>query len=849
MVNNETLSNEVEMKTKRKFDYFLLVLIAVAVIEIIPAVVTGGHLAGFDLPYHYATIRSVNDAFNSGHFFSRIRSIIASDYGYGSGLFYSLIPSSICVLFMNLFHLPLQWALALEYFIVILCSGLVMYKFLNAIFKNKINSLVGTIVYMIFPYFLTNLFIRYAFSEVFIMLALSMVCYGLYSLIELGNYKTFIFYFTLGYVLAICTHLSVTIYITLFLAIYLLINFKKLLKDYKWFTFLVSCFLVLIISVCFYIPMLINFGVTQTNNMGVSGKSMYMEVLSSFKCGSVYTAPIIYVVILAYAIFAFTYFSRPKNERTQNEKVFFILSTITTVVVTPLFPWILAFGPFTMVQFVFRLYNINAVMIAIMAGYVIKYLRFKKALIPIFASFVVVVVALFSTGFYSANKYNWLPDGRVVEVRRQYAEYVDANLVTYFSDYNGLGANKNGDYFPKGLTQEYLNKRVNENIILDTNCDIAEIGNYQKQNLFSFIAKKSENGYVVLNIPYSQFECVELYQLKCEQENRYQNVNVGVHEGKTKLLLSDYDDEIKIVIKYEENSKLDRYLKANPFEFKVKSGSANITNFEKEWTTDYTVDIDTTVETRIELPTLFYKGYKLTYTTANGSYNLTAEHGENGFVQITLEESGTLHVEFAPKYVDVANAVSIIGICLFAIVMLLCLLVPREKFTKFGNRVTEYFKTHKNAGEILRFIIVGGIATLVDMFTMGVVMYLMQKSIYSGFLNVFIHPPTPSTLATIIGTTVGFLVGLIVNYILSILFVFNEKGNSKSAKGFMVFTLLSVVGLGINILGTFIGFDLLHLNQWLVKIVMVFVVLVYNYISKKLLLFKNKNKSKESENK
>ena len=157
-------------------------------------------------------------------------------------------------------------------------------------------------------------------------------------------------------------------------------------------------------------------------------------------------------------------------------------------------------------------------------------------------------------------------------------------------------------------------------------------------------------------------------------------------------------------------------------------------------------------------------------------------------------------------------------------------------------------KTHKTVAEILRFLIVGGIATIVDMFTMGVVMYLMERSIYPSFINVFINSPTPSTFATIMGTSVGFVVGLIVNYVLSIFFVFNEKGNSRTVKGFVVFTVLSVIGLIINIIGTYIGFDLLHLNQWLVKIIMIIIVLIYNYVSKRLVLFKKKPETVQGSN-
>lgn len=187
-------------------------------------------------------------------------------------------------------------------------------------------------------------------------------------------------------------------------------------------------------------------------------------------------------------------------------------------------------------------------------------------------------------------------------------------------------------------------------------------------------------------------------------------------------------------------------------------------------------------------------------------------------------------------------AILLIAVIFVAIILILPRNVKKSAALKFKN----YFNKHKTFGEILRFIIVGGIATLVDMFFMGVTMYFMQRNIYASFLNVFINTPNPSTLATVIGTAVGFCVGLIVNYILSILFVFNEKGKSKTAKGFIIFAALSLIGLLINMGGMYLGYDIMEINQWVVKIVVTIVVLIYNYISKRLLLFKNKsNKTNE----
>ena len=151
---------------------------------------------------------------------------------------------------------------------------------------------------------------------------------------------------------------------------------------------------------------------------------------------------------------------------------------------------------------------------------------------------------------------------------------------------------------------------------------------------------------------------------------------------------------------------------------------------------------------------------------------------------------------------------------------------------------------HPRLAEIIRFLIVGGSATIVDYIAMGIVLYIFNPSLYPHFYNVWIGNENPSTLATIIGTGVGFIAGLIFNYIFSIIFVFQEKGQSRTAKGFIIFSLFATGGLIIHLIGMYIGYDLLHINEWIVKTFFTVVVLVYNYITRKIFIFKPQNQIK-----
>ena len=133
--------------------------------------------------------------------------------------------------------------------------------------------------------------------------------------------------------------------------------------------------------------------------------------------------------------------------------------------------------------------------------------------------------------------------------------------------------------------------------------------------------------------------------------------------------------------------------------------------------------------------------------------------------------------------------------------------------------------------EIVRFIIVGGIATLIDFIITGVFWYFTNREIYPKFYNIlFGKIGEPSTWSTVVGTALGFGISLIFNYLLSLLFVFEEKGDGKSAKGFILFLIFSLIGLGIQSLGMYLLYDLAGFNEWIIKIILTLVVLVFNYI-------------------
>ena len=159
---------------------------------------------------------------------------------------------------------------------------------------------------------------------------------------------------------------------------------------------------------------------------------------------------------------------------------------------------------------------------------------------------------------------------------------------------------------------------------------------------------------------------------------------------------------------------------------------------------------------------------------------------------------------------------------------------------------TEIKQTKKELfWEIFRFLLVGGTATIID----WAVAYLFQA---------WLLPPTlvGDAASLFFSTAFGFCVGLVVNWLLSISFVFRkvkDEASVRTGKSFLTFTLIGVIGLVISILGmqivpfipafslfgtpTFLG---LAWSWWLMKGLMTGIVLMWNYIGRKLFIFKTK---------
>lgn len=121
--------------------------------------------------------------------------------------------------------------------------------------------------------------------------------------------------------------------------------------------------------------------------------------------------------------------------------------------------------------------------------------------------------------------------------------------------------------------------------------------------------------------------------------------------------------------------------------------------------------------------------------------------------------------------------------------------------------------------QIIKFGGVGGLCFVIDF----AILHLLTDYAHIHYL---------------ISSAIAFFISVVVNYILSVLFVFHIDPALNKNRAFLLFVLSSIVGLGLTELLMWIGVDGIHLNYLLVKIGATAIVMVYNFITRKLFLEK-----------
>lgn len=125
-------------------------------------------------------------------------------------------------------------------------------------------------------------------------------------------------------------------------------------------------------------------------------------------------------------------------------------------------------------------------------------------------------------------------------------------------------------------------------------------------------------------------------------------------------------------------------------------------------------------------------------------------------------------------------------------------------------------------GQFLRYFVTGGLAFIVDFGVFSLALYYFD-----------IH--------YLIANLIGLMAGNVVNYLLSLGWVFSAEKRKMEKHRMLeitVFIVISLIGVGLNEVLMLFMVGKLSLNEMFSKVVAAGVVLVYNFLARKFILFR-----------
>lgn len=372
---------------------------------------------------------------------------IANGLGYGTGIFYPSLTNYLASYITVIFNLTYQnCVLSLTYLgiLIIIASGLIMYKFTKRISNDKYISAISAITYISYSYFLCNIYARNALGEALISIFFPLVLYGLYELF-FGNNEKFLLLFVIGYVGMINSHLVISIFITIIIIIMFLFNLKKVLKKEKLKKLILASILILLISGPYLVPLLehrtlgeyvvfeenIMYNITSIKQHTLN---IFDYIIVRYKTGNgveVYFGFITIISLIITIIFNKKIF---KNDESKIFKNILLLTIISIILSSKIIPWDYIPEFLKMIQFPWRICGITSLGVSILSGYFIKLInpKYKKTV----AVFMMILIIFF--GYATIPKENmqeiFHPTEMSIGNQKEYLPIKTKNNLDYFEN-------------------------------------------------------------------------------------------------------------------------------------------------------------------------------------------------------------------------------------------------------------------------------------------------------------------------------------------------------------------------------------------------------------------------------
>lgn len=449
----------------------IIILLGIVFISCLPYFNFGLGMAD-DMKFHINRIQGIRNGLLQGNFPVKIYPILRG-YGYANGIFYPdiflYIPAILNIIGIDLY-------LSFKIFIII-CSMATycsMYYSTYKITKTKRTALLASIIYVLAPYRIIDVFSRAAVGEIITFIFLPLVLLGIYNVLW-GNYKIK-WPLILGMIGVINSHTLSIVIVIIMISLIVILNIKSIFNKNRIITLIKSGIWVILLSCYVWAPMLEQFICDKfVVNYTVNRYLLYAKAIPVSKVLT-FISPYIGIHLIIMCLLSIHRYNGDKSNIIENfNYVCSITGFLLVLMATKLFPWNLLQGILGNLQFPWRLFLAATILLSFSSAITLNSLFQSETKINV--SLITLIICFFVSYPIIAPK---------IEGKE--------NVKTVTSDSLGYG-----EYLPYKTDKNKLIK----NKKLYTENDLVELGNYNKNgNEIIFTFKNGGGEYIEVPLLY-----------------------------------------------------------------------------------------------------------------------------------------------------------------------------------------------------------------------------------------------------------------------------------------------------------------------------------------------------------
>lgn len=517
------MKNLIKYCKEKEIINYILIIIASIIISI-PLANKNLNIYRDDGIQHICRIIGTEQTLADKQFLPMIMSNLCNNFGYSWNIFYSPLTAYMSVVF-RIFNFSYVNCLKLCMFVIVLLSGITMYKFALRITKNKKLATLASIIYILAPYRITDMYIRTALAELASFIFIPIVFEGLYIIV---NEKKKSYKLALGAAGLILTHQVIAMYTAIICFAYLIVFFKKLKSKTVLKNIGVNLLFCILMTSFYWVGLLQHYFST-SYEVFVPGRMEREEVLIFYKAKfsqlfitnseqtMIYAIGLLSVIGLVLTPIAY----KKVPEEYKKTYMFFLITGVILIGMTlSIFPFEKLPQALTMLQFTFRLFTFTSFFFAfvVATNFAILIKNFKTLDIVVLLTISILLLVPYKSKLdfnLKDNEERLINGVRITENTGR----VHAGMASM--EYLPTKAFKN---------LKYIANRKDEVIVLDK--DEAVISDYTKQASNMNCKISNINKETTIELPYIYYLGYRVYadgqEIKyTESDNGFIQINIA----------------------------------------------------------------------------------------------------------------------------------------------------------------------------------------------------------------------------------------------------------------------------------------------------------------------------------